>query len=334
MEKTPTVCYATAYFQNHLLLVLVLAICMVSSSSSSELSFDFYSASCPSVEFMVKNTVRAATSADPSVPGKLLRLLFHDCFVEGCDASVLIEGGGTERSDPANASLGAFSVIDSAKRVLEIFCPGVVSCADVLALAARDAVELTGGPRIPIPMGRRDGRVSAASNVRTNIIDTNFSLDQMVKIFSSKGLSLDDLVILSGAHTIGSAHCSAFSDRFKEDSQGNLTLVDSSLDKDYAFQLTKQCPAGASPSITVKNDPQTPLVFDNNYFKVLLAHKGLFQSDSVLVSNGRSMSRVVEFANDQARFFEGWGQSFLRLSSVGVKTGGEGEVRQTCSATN
>lgn len=61
--------------------------------------------------------------------------------IQGCDASVLLQGNGTERSDPANTSLGGFSVINSAKRVLEIFCPQTVSCADILALAARDAVE-------------------------------------------------------------------------------------------------------------------------------------------------------------------------------------------------
>lgn len=60
---------------------------------------------------------------------------------QGCDASVLVRGNGTERSDPGNASLGGFDVIESAKNVLEIFCPGIVSCADVLVLAARDAVE-------------------------------------------------------------------------------------------------------------------------------------------------------------------------------------------------
>lgn len=61
--------------------------------------------------------------------------------LQGCDASVLVEGNGTERSDPANKSLGGFEVIDSAKRTLEIFCPGTVSCADIVVLAARDAVE-------------------------------------------------------------------------------------------------------------------------------------------------------------------------------------------------
>lgn len=54
---------------------------------------------------------------------------------------MLIRGNGTERSDPGNASLGGFTVIESVKNVLEFFCPGIVSCADILVLAARDAVE-------------------------------------------------------------------------------------------------------------------------------------------------------------------------------------------------
>ncbi|KAF7150896.1 hypothetical protein RHSIM_Rhsim02G0218000 [Rhododendron simsii] len=334
MEKNPTVSYRTVHLRKLLTFVIFISVFSSSFPCSSSLSFDFYAASCPPVELVVKNTVRRASDSDPSIPGKLLRLLFHDCFVEGCDASILLQGNGTERSDPANVSLGGFPVIDSAKRVLEIFCPQTVSCADILALAARDAVQITGGPEIQIPTGRRDGRVSAASNVRPNIIDTSFSLDEMSKIFTSKGLSLDDLVTLSGAHTIGSAHCSAFMDRFKADPKGSFTLIDKSLDKDYANQLTKQCPAGVSSSTTIKNDPQTPLLFDNNYFKVLLAHRGLFQSDSVLVQNERTANRVVALANDQNMFFDGWAESFLKLSVIGVKTGDEGEIRQTCSATN
>ncbi|KAG2700385.1 hypothetical protein I3760_07G228100 [Carya illinoinensis] len=189
-----------------LLFMFVLHSVAASPSTSANLLFNFYAASCPAAEFMVRNTVRSASSADPTVPGKLLRLLFHDCFVEGCDASVLLQGNGTEQSDPANRSLGGFSVIDSAKRVLEIFCPETVSCADIVVLAARDAVEMAGGPVIRIPTGRRDGMVSAASNVRPNIVDTSFSVDEMINLFSSKGMSLDDLVTLSGAKSFGLVH--------------------------------------------------------------------------------------------------------------------------------
>ncbi|KAF5182451.1 Peroxidase [Thalictrum thalictroides] len=304
------------------------------SSTSSNLSFNFYATSCPAAEFMIRNTVRSASESDPTIPGKLLRLLFHDCMVEGCDGSVLLAGNGTERSDPANGSLGGFSVVESAKRVLEIFCPETVSCADILALAARDAVGFAGGPMIQVETGRRDGKVSSASNVRSNMVDTNFSLDEMIQHFSSKGLSVDDLVVLSGAHTIGLAHCSSIRDRFQKDSKGKMTLIDKSLDQIYAAKLMQQCPADASASVTIQNDPETSFMFDNQYYKNLLLRQGLFQSDSVLFSDERTKKKVVEFSSSQDSFFQSWETSFVKLASMGVKTGDEGEIRRSCQSIN
>ncbi|KAK3032016.1 hypothetical protein RJ639_036390 [Escallonia herrerae] len=137
-----------------------------------------------------------------------------------------------------------------------------------------------------------------------------------------------------GAHTIGSAHCTAFSERFHSDSTGKLALIDASLDKDYAAMLTKQCPVGASASVTVNNDPHTPMIFDNQYYGELLTHKGLFQSDSALLNDARTMNKVVNFANNQEMFLRA-GVDLLRsslvLECVGVETGGEGEIRQSCS---
>ncbi|KAG6493862.1 peroxidase 18-like [Zingiber officinale] len=131
-------------FMNQSLMKLLLStfvpLLLLSFRCASQLSPDFYSLSCPTVELLVRGTVRSASDLDSTIPGKLLRLLFHDCLVQGCDGSVLIQGNGTERSDPANKSLGAFYVVESAKRLLEMVCPGTVSCADTLVLAARDAV--------------------------------------------------------------------------------------------------------------------------------------------------------------------------------------------------
>jgi len=65
---------------------------------------------------------------------------------KGCDASVLldsVEGMTSEKQAVPNLnSLRAFEVIDKIKYLLEEECPITVSCADILAMAARDAVQL------------------------------------------------------------------------------------------------------------------------------------------------------------------------------------------------
>ncbi|KAK8925893.1 Peroxidase 18 [Platanthera zijinensis] len=287
---------------NHTLLISISILFFLSHSSfSSPLSPLFYSLSCPNTEFLVRASIRSAAGDDPSLPGKLLRLLFHDCIVQGCDASVLVAGNGTERSDPANRSLGGFEVLESTKRLLDLFCPGVVSCADVLVLAARDAVALAGGPSVEVPLGRRDSRVSLESNVRPNMVDTSFSLDEMSKLFSSKGLTMDDLVALS---------------------------------ENYAMELIQKCPANANPSVTVNDDPVTPTLFDNQYYINLLNRTGLFLSDSILLRDPRTREKIESFAKNQDEFFASWAESFVKLTSIGVKTGGEGGIRSSCSSLN
>ena len=69
----------------------------------------------------------------------LLSFFLH---LQGCDASILLDGEGSEKEAPQNSGLRAFELIDGIKRVLEVRCPGVVSCADILNLAARDAAGL------------------------------------------------------------------------------------------------------------------------------------------------------------------------------------------------
>lgn len=102
----------------------------------------FYSSSCPRAESIVRSTVQSHFRSNEAVAPGLLRMHFHDCFVQGCDGSILIDGANTEKTARPNLLLRGYDVIDDAKAQLEAACPGVVSCADILALAARDSVVL------------------------------------------------------------------------------------------------------------------------------------------------------------------------------------------------
>jgi len=121
---------------------LLLALVNVKVVHGQRTRVGFYGRTCPRAESIVRSTVQSHVRSDPTLAAGLLRMHFHDCFVQGCDGSVLIAGVGTERTAFANLGLRGYEVIDDAKTQLEAACPGIVSCADILALAARDSVFL------------------------------------------------------------------------------------------------------------------------------------------------------------------------------------------------
>ncbi|KAK9288381.1 hypothetical protein L1049_016836 [Liquidambar formosana] len=159
-------------YSSSMVIVALAFLVLFSGSSSAQLSTKFYSKTCPKVFDTVKSAVHSAVSKERRMGASLLRLFFHDCFVNGCDASILLDDTssftGEQTAAPNNNSARGFNVVDDIKSKVEDVCPGVVSCADILAIAARDSVAILGGPNWDVKLGRRDSRTASFSDV-TNI---------------------------------------------------------------------------------------------------------------------------------------------------------------------
>lgn len=69
--------------------------------------------------------------------------MFGWLFLRVANASVLLDSTANntaEKDSIPNLSLRGFDFIEEVKAQLEKTCPGVVSCADIIALSARDSV--------------------------------------------------------------------------------------------------------------------------------------------------------------------------------------------------
>ncbi|KAL8133108.1 peroxidase 27-like [Apium graveolens] len=317
---------------------LTIFVCSVLSLANAQgLKVGFYQNTCPSVQNIVKQTTATFISRAPTLAAPLLRMHFHDCFVRGCDGSVLLNSTKdnlAEKDGPPNLGLRGFQVIDAVKTAVESKCPGVVSCADILALVARDAVSMLKGP-VPywkVPLGRRDGRVSIMQETLTNLPPAFFDISQLKASFASKGLNMKDLAVLSGGHTIGTSQCSSFSNRLY-----NFTGIgdmDPSLDSEYAVNLKKKCKP-TDVSNLVEMDPGSFKTFDEDYYTLVAKRRGLFQSDAALLDDKETRDYVELQATTQgSTFFKDFEVSMVKMGNIGVLTGEAGEIRKTCAFVN
>ncbi|XP_024531674.1 peroxidase 29-like, partial [Selaginella moellendorffii] len=304
-----------------------------SSGGNSGLRVGFYSSSCPNAESIVRAAFSGNFITDPTAPAALLRLAFHDCQVGGCDASILLDSKGSiksERDSDKNFGIRRLDFIDRIKSMLEAACPGVVSCADIIVLVARESIVFTGGPTIPVLTGRRDG--TAASNAAADRLlpPATVSVDNFISLFASKGLSLDESVAIIGAHTIGVGHCVNIVNRLYPNQDSKIGLL-------FASRLRVQCPT-ANPrmlnNITVINNDMTNLVFDNQYFRDLMNGQGLFTIDSELALDSRTSPVVARFSTNQQLFLDTFSSAFVKLTSSNVLTGQSGQVRKYCHSVN
>ncbi|KQK14994.1 vegetative cell wall protein gp1 [Brachypodium distachyon] len=292
------------------------------------LTVGHYNNICLQAEAIVRNAVSAASAG--TMAG-LIRLFFHDCFIRGCDASVLLDqtdpNNPPEKLGVPNLTLRGFEVIDAASAKILEACGNVVSCADILAFASRDATFFLSGRKVDfdMPAGRFDGNVSLASETLPNLPPPFATVNDLKANFASKGLTADEMVTLSGAHTIGVSHCSSFSSR--------LTST-SDMEPGLKSSLQSQCSSNTGSDNTVSQDLRTPDQLDNQYYKNVLSRQVLFESDAALLTATDTSAAVRANAGDTGQWEEKFKAAMVKMGAIEVKSRANGEIRRSCRVVN
>ncbi|CAI0399533.1 unnamed protein product [Linum tenue] len=308
-----------------LLLYTVAAAALLFPAVVAQLSPNFYRSVCPQALPTIRRVVKKAIDDEPRMGASLLRLHFHDCFVND-DTSTFT---GEKTANPNLNSIRGFDVVDKIKKEVDRICRrSVVSCADILAVAARDSVSILGGPRFTyqVLVGRRDARTASLNDANNNLPPPFFSFSQLLANFQTHGLDFTDLVALSGGHTIGLARCTTFRARIYNDTNIQTNLASS---------LQRACPLTGGDNNLQPLDG-TPAGFDTQYFGSLVRNRGLLHSDQELFGTGSAASDALVrlYSGNPARFAADFAASMVKMGNMGPLTGSNGEIRTDCRKIN
>lgn len=307
------------------LLLLLLSPAALATAVFPDSGDSFHAVSCPQLDTIVLTTVQAALRQEIALAAGLIRIFFHDCFPQGCDASVYLMGtGADEISLGPNLTLQrrAMQLVESIRAKAHAACGPTVSCADVSALATRGAVVASGGPSYSVPLGQLD---SFAPAPRDKVLDLpgprTASVAELVATFATRGMAdVADLVALSGAHTVGRSQCDSFADRSGR------------MDDTFSRKLAANC---SKHKDRLQNlDVVTPDLFDNGYYKALTFNQGVFTSDMALIKNRTSAAIVRQFAESKEAFFAQFARSMTKLANAPRPGGNVGEIRRNCFTRN
>ncbi|KAL6634445.1 hypothetical protein ACP70R_027116 [Stipagrostis hirtigluma subsp. patula] len=309
------------------------------------------------VEDKVRKEVEKAIAYNRGIGAALVRLVFHDCWVNGCDGSVLLDktpadGTNTEKKAVNNIGLAGFELIDTIKQKV---ANDNVSCADIIAFAGRDAASILSGGKISyaITGGRMDGVSSSAAEADRVLPTSDFDFDQLRANFDAdfRKLTVEELVALSGAHSIGVAHLSSYADRLTD------ATPEFQIDSSYRAALNGTTPPallkqGQNPAVPnnvrdettafqqqAEYDPAamgvspTRQVLDNSYYHNTLVNKVLFKSDWVLRTDGVASSKLQEYRDNPAQWSSDFAAAMAKLSNLPAQ-GKNFEIRKNCRYTN
>ncbi|XP_021754780.1 peroxidase 57-like [Chenopodium quinoa] len=319
------------------LLALGLIVMTLAGQCYGQLVVGFYNGQCGDikVEEFIRGKVQSAFLSDKTLAAAMLRMLFHDCFVRGCDASLLLDGENTEKTAGPNRSVRGYELIDDIKRDVENVCPNKVSCADIIVIVTRATVELASSGAIAynkVETGRRDGETSLASDAMS-LPPPNVPVSQAITTFGAKGFTPEDFVLLLGAHTVGKAQCVNFQDRMYN-FNGKAGRSDPRIDSTFLNVLKNTCPENGMKTNLVDLDQISPNEVDKKFYDSIIKNLGVLQIDQDIAYD-RATRRIVEdLAANKIDFNVKFALALDKLARLNVLTGLHGQIRTTCRMVN
>lgn len=166
-----------------------------------------------------------------------------------------------------------------------------------------------------------DWQVEPEQNLPSGFADVN----ELISTFAQQGLSVSQMVTLSGSHTIGVTHCEHIANRI-------FTPVDKTMPADLLKKLQKTCPK-ASTGTPIVMDQKSEHKFDTAYFSNVKKGRGVMTSDQTLYSDPNTR-KVVDKLLKQATFETRFGSAMFAMQNINPTLYPDGEIRKRCQYVN
>lgn len=250
------------------------------------------------MEDLVKDIKKVMFNDQVNACPLILRLAWHAAGTYDKSDNSGGSNGATMRFEPESTD-DANNGLDIARKMLEPVIENNpnLSTGDIWAVAGSTAIECMGGPKTKTFIGRED-KESKYCPQNGRLPDANLGAKHLRDVFYRMGFNDQEIVALSGAHTVGSCH------KDRSGFEGKWT--------------------------------SDPLKFDNEYFKVLLNKSWkrkswdgpeqyedetgelmMLPTDIALITDNNFYKYVNLYAEDQDKFFEDFAKAFSKLQTNG-----------------
>ncbi len=173
-----------------------------------------------------------------------------------------------------------------------------LSYADLWTLGGVQAIKLMGGPDIPFKFGRTDEEDGVTCPMNGRLPDAAKGAEHLREVFYRMGFNDQDIVALSGAHTVGSCH------ENRSGFDGPWTTCPTQFDNEYFVNLVKLK--------WTEREWDGPLQYTDVTGKLMM-----LPTDLALIQDAAFLKHVKVFAKDQDKFFEHFAIAFGKLIALG-----------------